>query len=97
MADNDQNENRPIEFRTEVVTLTREEMRTLMTEAIKEAFKSLGVDANSPLEVQKDMAHLRRWRMAVDSASGTSFKVMITTLIAGLMGVLWLGLQNAFK
>lgn len=79
----------------EVITLTRQELRDVMSEAIVEAFKNIGIDTHDSIQTQKDMAHLRKWRVAVDQASSTSFKVVVTTLVAGLLGLIWLGLQNS--
>lgn len=81
----------------EVITLTRQELRDVMSEAIEQAFKNIGVDTHDALQTQRDMAHLRKWRLAVDQASSTSFKVVVTTLMAGVLGILWLGITTYFQ
>ena len=95
--DQDRPESAQVELRAEVVTLTREELRGIVTEAIQEAFQQIGLDSHDPLEVQRDMAHLRKWREAVDAAGSASFKTVVTTLILGGLGLLWVGFQQAMK
>lgn len=79
------------------VQLTRDELKGLMAEAVQDAFTKLGVDTSKPFETQKDFAHLRKWRVAVDSATNKGFLAVLTILIGGLMGALWLGIQAAIK
>lgn len=50
----------------------------------------LGLDAEEPLELQKDFAHLRAWRTSIDTAKGATIKAAISTLVAGAVGWLWL-------
>lgn len=75
------------------IELTREELKKLMAESITEAFRTLGVEVSNPTEMQRDFVHLRRWRQAVDSAQNQTFRVVMTTLVAGFLAALWLGVQ----
>ena len=75
------------------VTLTETELEDVMANAIKRAFTEMGIDTKNPEEQQRDMAHLRRWRLAVDSGTAMSFKVIVATLVAGVLAALWLGFQ----
>lgn len=76
------------------VTLSREELREVVTEGVTEAFKQLGIDADEPLETQRDMAHLRKWRVAVDQTTSAGFKTATGTIILGALGALWLGIKT---
>lgn len=78
----------------QVITLTKDELRSLMAESIQEAFRSMGIESSSPSEMQRDFVHLRRWRLAVDSAQSQTFRVVVTTLAVGILGALWLGIQG---
>lgn len=75
------------------VTLTRDELRTLISEGVTDAFHRMGIQAHEPTEMQRDFAHLRRWRMAVDDAQKTGFRIVVGTLIAGLLGAVWMGIK----
>lgn len=78
----------------ENITLSKDDARELISEGVKQALTEVGLGGD-PLEMQRDMAHLRKWRMSIDAAQSTSFKVIVTTLISGFLGIVWLGL-NAF-
>lgn len=78
----------------DVVSITREELRELMSEAITQAFTDIGINTSDPFATQRDMAHLRKWRVAVEQASSTSFKIVLGTLITGLIGAAWLGFSQ---
>jgi hypothetical protein len=69
-----------------------EELTTLHVEAIAEAaaesavhktLLTLGIDANAPLEFQKDMIHVRDWRMATDKVKQ---KGLIASIIFVILG-----------
>lgn len=44
-------------------------------------------------ELQADLAHLRRWRKAVEGATKTSILTTIGVLITGALGALYLGIK----
>ena len=37
--------------------------------------------------------HLRRWRKSVEQAQSYTFKAMITVIVTGLVGAVWLGIK----
>lgn len=45
-----------------MANLSKEEARQIAEDAVVAAFKTMGIDTSSPLEVQQDMAFLRRTR-----------------------------------
>jgi hypothetical protein len=73
--------------------LTREEARTLVSEGVKQAFTEVGL-GGEPIELQRDFTHLRKWRTSIDAASNTGFKVVTGTIVAGLLGALWMGITT---
>lgn len=77
----------------ESITLSKDEARDLISEGVKQALTEVGLGGD-PFELQRDMAHLRKWRTSVDAAQSISFKVIVTTLISGFLGVLWLGVST---
>lgn len=52
-----------------------------------------GIEEEDRVELRADFAHLRKWRKSVDQMQGTTFKVIITAVLTGLLGALWLGLK----
>ncbi len=44
-------------------------------------------------EMRADFQHLRRWRKSVEQAQSYTFKAVITVIVAGLLGAVWLGIK----
>jgi hypothetical protein len=45
------------------------------------------------IELRADFQHLRRWRKSVEQAQSYTFKAVITVIVAGLVGAIWLGIK----
>lgn len=56
------------------------------------ALRELGKQLRDP-EYQADQLHLRKWRTAMDAATKMSFRTVISVLIVGGLGALWLGIK----
>jgi PBSX family phage terminase large subunit len=44
-------------------------------------------------ELRADFQHLRRWRKSVEHAQSYTFKAVITIIVTGLVGAVWLGVK----
>lgn len=75
------------------IEMTRDELKALMSEAVRDAFTKMGIDADEPLEMQKDFQHLREWRVAVAAARTKTMLSVMAILITGAMGAVWLGFK----
>lgn len=73
------------------ITVSREELKSLMKEAVQEAFTKLGIQHDDPLEMQRDFQHLRNWRQSVESVQRKGLMTVLGILLAGMAGALWLG------
>jgi ABC-type transporter Mla maintaining outer membrane lipid asymmetry permease subunit MlaE len=49
--------------------------------------------AKSLAEMRADFQHLRRWRKSVEQAQSYTFKAVITIIVTGFVGAVWLGLK----
>lgn len=81
--------------------MTNDEVRHIAEEAAKKAVRELlvtmGVNANDPdalLEMQRDFAHIRAWRLSVAAVRGTAIKTGVTVLVTGFLGALWLMIKQ---
>lgn len=54
---------------------------------------SFGIEEDDRKEMQADFQHLRKWRKSVEQAQGMTFKVIVTTIIGGFVGAVWLGFK----
>lgn len=68
-------------------------MREIVSTSVKETLVQLGISQADPLEFQKDMAHLRKWRLAVDGAASKTALMAMTVLITGMLGAFWVGFK----
>lgn len=57
---------------------------------------SFGISDDDRLELQADFLHLRKWRKSVDAATSLTFKIIVTTLVTGLLGALGVGIKAWF-
>ena len=55
---------------------------------------SFGIDDEDRIELKADFAHLRRWRKSVEQAQSYTFKAVITVIVGGFLGALWLGFKT---
>lgn len=58
-------------------------------ETVSEIFKALGVDISKPLEVQRDFAALRNWRVSSETVKRQALISAIGVLTVGLLGMIY--------
>lgn len=72
--------------------MTREEVQTIAGEAADQAVRkvliTLGADPSTPLELQKDFAHLRSWRESTETIKRQSLTTAVIVLVTALLGLL---------
>lgn len=74
--------------------LTPEEARALIREAVRETFLMLGVKVDDPIEVQKDLQHLREWRNTTESIKSKGLLTVMGILVSGMLAALWVGIKE---
>jgi len=79
------------------VSLSSDEIRTLMEQAVEQAFKKIGVDVANPLDMQHDMAYLRVIRETAEQAKSVAVKILISTIVVAAIGSLWIGFVDSIK
>ena len=75
--------------------MTEHEVKKIVAEAVAETLLTLGIDTSDPVELQKDMAHLRAWRESVATVKKQSLVTAVGIIIAGVLGLLWLGFKGS--
>jgi hypothetical protein len=69
--------------------MDRDEAKQIAMEAVDAAFARIGIiEAEDALELRKDLAHLRSWRVANERVKEWTFKAIITAAVTGF--VAWL-------
>lgn len=73
--------------------LERDEIDAIVLRAIATILTSFGIEEEDRRELRADFQHLRRWRKSVEQAQSYTFKAVITIIVSGFLGALWLGVK----
>ena len=74
--------------------LQRDDIDALVLRAIATILTSFGIEEEDRKELRADFQHLRRWRKSVEQAQSYTFKAVITVIVAGVLGAVWLGVKT---
>lgn len=66
-----------------------ETLRTIST-----ILTSFGIEEEDRIEMRADFQHLRRWRKASEQAQSYTFKAILTIIVTGVAGIIWLGIKT---
>lgn len=77
--------------------MTEEQLKIAVKQAMIEAFISLGVDANDPIEMQKDLQYIRQMRRGCESVKSIAVKSIITVTVPSMLYVIWLAIKQSIK
>ena len=62
--------------------------------AVATILTSFGIEEEDRKELRADFTHLRKWRKSVEQAQGYTFKIVITTIVGGVIGAIIVGFQT---
>ncbi|MFH1343617.1 MAG: hypothetical protein ABIL01_20790 [Pseudomonadota bacterium] len=69
------------------------EVDAVVLRTIATILTSFGIEEQDRREMRADFQHLRRWRKSVEQAQSYTFKAMITVIVTGFVGAVWLGMK----
>ena len=61
--------------------------------AVAMILTSFGIEEDDRKELQLDFIHLRKWRHSVEQAQSLTFKAVLTVIVTGALGAMWLGIK----
>ncbi len=73
--------------------LQPDDIDAIVLRAIATILTSFGIEEEDRKELRADFQHLRRWRKSVEQAQSYTFKAVITVIVAGFVGAVWLGVK----
>lgn len=76
--------------------IQNDEVDAIVLKTIAMVLTSFGINEDDRRELRADLSHLRRWRKSVEQAQNYTFRAIITVIVTGLLGALWLGIKAAF-
>jgi hypothetical protein len=71
----------------------RDDIDALILRTIATILTSFGIEEEDRKELRADFQHLRRWRKSVEQAQSYTFKAVITIIVSGFVGAVWLGIK----
>lgn len=74
--------------------LHNDDVDEVVLKTIATILTSFGIEEEDRVELRADFVHLRRWRKSVEQAQGWTFKVIVTTIVGGIVGACWLGIKT---
>ena len=95
MADINEDDIRAVVTETlcEQQRIHHSDIDAVVDRAITTVLASFGIEEEDRRELRADFQHLRRWRKSVEQAQGFTFKAVISIIVAGFLGAVWLGIK----
>jgi ABC-type transporter Mla maintaining outer membrane lipid asymmetry permease subunit MlaE len=82
-----------VETLAEQQRLRFEDIDAVVLRTIATILTSFGIEEEDRKELRADFQHLRRWRKSVEQAQSYTFKAVITVIVTGFVGAVWLGFK----
>jgi hypothetical protein len=70
-----------------------DDINAVVLKTVATILTSFGIEEEDRRELRADFQHLRRWRKNVEQAQSSTFKAVITIIVTGLVGAVWLGIK----
>lgn len=74
--------------------LHNDQVDEVVLRTIATILTSFGIEEEDRVELRADFIHLRKWRKSVEQAQGYGFKVIVTAIVGGFIGAVWLGFKT---
>lgn len=79
----------------EVLAEQKSDPDEVVIKTIAAILNSFGIDDDDRKEIKADFQHLRRWRKATEQATSLTFKAVVTVIVTGFAGAVWMGVKAA--
>ena len=73
--------------------LNRDDVDAIVLRAVATTLTSFGIEEEDRRELRADLQHLRRWRKSVEQVQSYTFKAVVTVIVTGFVGAVWLGVK----
>ncbi len=86
-----------VEVLAEQKRLYGAETEETVQRTISTMLTSFGIEEEDRAELRADFIHLRKWRKSVEQAQSLTVRAMVTVIVAGAAGALWLGIKTLLQ
>lgn len=73
---------------------TIDEDESVVLKTVAAILSSFGIDDEDRKEIRADFVHLRKWRKSVEQTQSYAFKTIVTVIVGGFLGAVWLGFKT---
>ena len=77
--------------------MNREEVREVVKDTVRETLTALGLDAQDPIEVQRDLSWVRQTRLASAAMRAKAGAAVLGLLLTAAATAGWLGLKALLR
>lgn len=74
--------------------MTEAEVRKIVAETVRETLTRFGIDADDPMEAQKDAAFVRRLRGSAETVQRQGLITAVIILTTGFLGLVWMTIKG---
>lgn len=74
--------------------MTEAEIKSIVETTVNQVLESFGLEGEDRKELQADLIHLRRWRKSIEQTQTYAFKTIVTVIVTGFLGAVWLGFKT---
>lgn len=82
-----------VETLAEQQRLHQDDIEAVVLKTVATILSSFGIEDEDRKELRADLQHLRRWRRSVEQAQSYTFKAVISVIVTGFVGAVWLGIK----
>jgi len=73
--------------------LKNDDVDAIVLRAVATTLISFGIEEEDRRDLRADLQHLRRWRKSVEQVQSYTFKAVVTVVVTGVVGAVWLGMK----
>jgi hypothetical protein len=70
--------------------LDRDDIKQIVNEVLEQ----VGLDQQNRAELRADFLYLRKWRKSVEQIHGFTLRALITVVVTGFLGMMWMGVKT---
>lgn len=82
-----------VETLAEQQRIRHDDIDAVVLKTVATILSSFGIEEEDRRELRADFQHLRRWRRSVEQAQSYTFKAVISVIVTGFVGAVWLGVK----
>lgn len=81
------------EERRKASRIDLEQIEHVVSMTVLKTLTAIGFDMDKPIETQKDIAHLRKWRIICDLMVSRAILACAAIAVSGIIGAAWVGFK----